>query len=100
MFGCPRVIKVRQSEPYRDVRERIRALLGGVPDKDFDKYKFNIVAQGALLLFSISDFDYRLITLTAGKAKPIDANDDTKIINLNELGGSLSAQSINPNCAL
>jgi len=44
-FGIPFLIKVKQGEPFSDVKDRIAKKLG-IQDKEFEKFKFAIVSLG------------------------------------------------------
>ncbi|XP_046460028.1 ubiquitin carboxyl-terminal hydrolase 7-like isoform X2 [Daphnia pulex] len=43
-FGIPFLLKVREAEPFSQVKERIQKRLE-VPDKEFEKYKFAVVVM-------------------------------------------------------
>ncbi|XP_054282413.1 ubiquitin carboxyl-terminal hydrolase 7-like isoform X2 [Macrosteles quadrilineatus] len=44
-FGIPFLIKVKQGEPFSEVKDRIAKKLG-IQDKEFEKFKFAIVSLG------------------------------------------------------
>lgn len=46
-FGIPFFIKARHGEPYRELKERIQRKLN-VPEKEWEKFKFAIVALGRI----------------------------------------------------
>lgn len=65
-FGTPFFIKVSQDEPFSSIKTRIQKRLG-VPDKEFEKFKFAIIQMGRIE--HITD-DSTKINLTAFNSAP------------------------------
>ncbi|CAD6193073.1 unnamed protein product [Caenorhabditis auriculariae] len=65
MFGVPFLFKVSNEEPLTSVRDRLREVLD-VPEREFEKYKFALVAQARVVRY-------------------LDMNSDG-LVNLAELG--------------
>ncbi|XP_044253293.1 ubiquitin carboxyl-terminal hydrolase 7 isoform X1 [Tribolium madens] len=73
-FGSPFLFKIKQGEPFTKVKERIQKRLG-VPDKEFEKYKFSIVAMGRQQVLQDEEYvvnlaDFRPLPNQAGSPKP------------------------------
>jgi len=46
-FGIPFLLKIKDNEPFSDVKERIQRKLD-IPDKEYEKFKFAIIVMGRL----------------------------------------------------
>ncbi|KAJ8938767.1 hypothetical protein NQ318_009122 [Aromia moschata] len=72
-FGIPFLIKIKQGEPFGKVKERIQKKLA-VPEKEWEKFKFAIVAMGRPQVIQEDEYvvnlaDFRLPN-QAGSPRP------------------------------
>ncbi|KAK3090560.1 hypothetical protein FSP39_012693 [Pinctada imbricata] len=58
-FGVPFLLKIKQNEPFSEVKERVQRKLD-VPDKEFEKYKFAVIVMGRSDYISDEDGDVRV----------------------------------------
>ncbi|XP_021358377.1 ubiquitin carboxyl-terminal hydrolase 7-like isoform X1 [Mizuhopecten yessoensis] len=68
-FGVPFLLKIKQSEPFSAVKERIQRKMD-IPEKEFEKYKFAVVVMGRVEYISDDDQDMR-VDLTVFKPHAI-----------------------------
>ncbi|CAH0563456.1 unnamed protein product [Brassicogethes aeneus] len=73
-FGIPFLIKIKQGEPFARVKERIQKKLS-VPEKEWEKFKFSIVAMGRAQVIQEDEYvvslnDFRPLQSQSGSPKP------------------------------
>ncbi|KAK9885250.1 hypothetical protein WA026_010749 [Henosepilachna vigintioctopunctata] len=73
-FGTPFLIKVKQTEAFAKVKERIQKKLC-VPEKEWEKYKFAIVSMGKAQFINEDEYtvnfaDFRLLPNQTGSSRP------------------------------